>query len=29
MKENGFTLEKEEADDTPHKLLRTRTMPMN
>ena len=27
MKENNFTLKKsEEADDTPHKLLRTQTM---
>ena len=28
MKENGFKLAKEEADDIPHKLLQTRTMPM-
>ena len=25
MKENGFTLEKQEADDTPHELLRAQT----
>ena len=28
MKENGFKLAKEEAEDTPHKQLRTRTTPM-
>ena len=25
MKENGFTLENQKTDDTPYKLLRTRT----
>ena len=28
IKENGFTLKKQEADDTPLKLLRTQTMQM-
>ena len=28
MKENGFTLKKQEADDTPHKLLRMQTTQM-
>ena len=28
MKENGFTLKRQEADDTPHKLLRVQTKQM-
>ena len=28
MKDNGFKLKRKEAEDIPHKQLRTRTMPM-